>query len=59
MVIAKRLKRKFDLSKYKNCGCLMQGNQGVTDEGMVHVGQMWGLKSLELQFCWQLTDKGW
>lgn len=36
----------------------LQGNQGVTDEGMAHVGRMWELKSLELQFCWQLTDAG-
>ncbi len=40
------------------CGNFLQGNQGVTDEGMTHLGSMWGLKSLELQFCWQLTDAG-
>ena len=36
----------------------LQGNQGVTDEGIAHVGHMSELKSLELQFCWQLTDAG-
>ena len=41
------------------CGSFwLQGNQGVTDEGMVHVSRMQELKSLELQFCWQLTDAG-
>lgn len=36
----------------------LQGNQGVTDEGIAHVGRMSELKNLELQFCWQLTDAG-
>lgn len=36
----------------------LQGNQGVTDAGMAHVGCMSELKSLEVQFCWQLTDAG-
>ncbi len=40
------------------CCKKLQGNQGVTDEGMTHLGSMWGLKSLEIQFCWQLTDAG-
>lgn len=40
------------------CLTLLQGNQGVTDEGIAHVGHMPELKSLELQFCWQLTDAG-
>ncbi len=43
---------------YSTCCKNLQGNQGVTDEGMAHLGSMWGLKSLELQFCWQLTDAG-
>ena len=36
----------------------LQGNQGVTDDGIAHIGRMSELKSLELQFCWQLTDAG-
>ncbi len=49
---------KFCASLLCNLWQKLQGNQGVTDEGMAHLGSMWGLKSLELQFCWQLTDAG-